>query len=140
MHVEPTINVAHLLGVIKNQRNEDVDGALVGEPEPERISAETDLVEQVNEQDPRAKGHRKPDDQNLGEQAERGFPVGMTAFVFLHEIPSFVSTETQRYLRCPCAFRGRSLGIAGLTVATLPYSELMKMAKLTPGLRLKGKH
>ena len=31
-------------------------------------------------------------------------------------------------------------GIARVTVATLPYSELMKLTKLTRVLRLKGKH
>jgi hypothetical protein len=89
VYVELTIDVVHLLGVVKDQRNEDIYGTLMRKPEPERVSAELDVVEQIRKQDASAKRHGKPDDENLGQQTQRGFPVGMTAVIVLHEVSSF---------------------------------------------------
>jgi hypothetical protein len=89
VYVKLTVNVVHLLGVIEDQHDEDVNGTLLRKPETQRVTTKTEVVEQIRKQDAGPEGHYKPDDENPGQQTDRGFPVGLTAVVFLHEISSF---------------------------------------------------
>jgi hypothetical protein len=49
--VELAVDIAHLLRVIEDQRDEDVDRTLVGEPEPERIASQRDAVQRRRKED-----------------------------------------------------------------------------------------
>jgi len=66
VHVELTVDLAHLLGVPEDQGNEHVNGPLLTKPEPERITAQVDVVEQGSEDDGGPVGHPRPYRQNDG--------------------------------------------------------------------------
>lgn len=75
VNVELTVDVAHLLRVIEDQRDEDVDRSLVGEPEPERIATQRDAVEGRRKEDAGTERDQEPNDHDLGQEAQHGFPV-----------------------------------------------------------------
>src|SRR5690606_39015347 len=83
VNVELTVDVAHLLLVEEDQRDEDVHRSLVGEPEPERIATQRDAVERRREEDACAERDQEPDNQDLGQQAQYRSPVRL-AVVFHH--------------------------------------------------------
>jgi hypothetical protein len=91
VYVEFAIDITHLFRVPENQADKDVDGTLVREPEAKRITTKMDIVKYRCEQYAGTKRNQEPDDQNLGQEAQRGFPVAMdVVFVFHRFLPIIV--------------------------------------------------
>ena len=75
MDVELAVDVTHLLRVPEDQRDEDVDRTLVGEPEPERIATQRDAVEGGREEDASSERNQEPNDHDLGKEAQHCLPI-----------------------------------------------------------------
>jgi len=58
------------------------------QPETQGVTTEVELVEKVNKQNARPKGHQKPEDQHIPQELQGFLPVGTTVVVMLHEISS----------------------------------------------------
>src|SRR5690606_21165268 len=86
VNVELTVDVTHLLRVVEDQCDEDVDRSLVGEPETERVVTQRDTVECRGEQNACAGRDQEPDDQDLGQQAQYRSPVRLA--VMFHHVSS----------------------------------------------------
>ena len=80
VHIEFAIDAIHAPGVEKDQRDEDVDRALLRKPEPQLKTANADLVHLFNEQDTEAIRADKPDDEANRDEAQVGTPVSHAEF------------------------------------------------------------
>ena len=58
-----SVDDGHAPCVEEDQRHEDVDAALLREPEAEANSADLDLVQHVEQQDPESERNAEPDRQ-----------------------------------------------------------------------------
>lgn len=62
-------------GVHEDQHHERIDAALLGEPESELKSRESELVEEVDQEDSTTEGNGKPDRETNRDQAQIVAPV-----------------------------------------------------------------
>ncbi|MCY1382358.1 hypothetical protein D9M69_703740 [compost metagenome] len=63
MDVIFAIELIHLPDIEENLEHKDVDGTLLGKPEPQGCTEETDGVECINQQNAEAERHQEPDSQ-----------------------------------------------------------------------------
>ena len=57
------VDPVHGARIDKDQHDEDIDGALLGEPESQRKAAGVQCVQRLDEDDRQAEGHDGPDDE-----------------------------------------------------------------------------
>ena len=86
MHIELTIDAIHSPGVKKDQRDEYVDRALLGEPETELEAADSNRVQFFDEENPESKRADKPDSETYRHEAKIGSPISHT-IVAIHCYP-----------------------------------------------------
>ena len=79
-----TIETIHPPGVVEDQNDEAQDRALLGKPEAQSEAEKLDLIERFRENDTEAEGHREPDNEAHGDQAQISAPVAAPGFLIRH--------------------------------------------------------
>ena len=97
------LDLPHLDNVEDDQRDKDVDRALLREPEAQRVSAKHELIEEIPEQNSRTERDNEPDAHQGDEQANiflpvgafglTGFRFGLTGCLFFHVTPPTIPRE-----------------------------------------------
>jgi hypothetical protein len=90
MDIELAIDMVHAPGVEEDQRNEDVDGALLCEPETELEAANADAIQLFDKEYTEAVGAGKPDDEADSDEAQIGAPVRKSVLE-MHHNPQIMS-------------------------------------------------
>ena len=88
MDVMFAVNSIHAPGVEKYQHDEDINRALLGEPETELKAADTNGIELLDQKNTEAEGNREPDDEALSDESKIGSPISQ-AFVLVHDSPGY---------------------------------------------------
>jgi hypothetical protein len=81
------VELAHVSGVEKNQRNKHVDGTLLCEPEPEFVTTNLNVVEWLDQDDSEQVGNDEPNGEAKSHNPEIGAPI---AAVLRHYVPLIV--------------------------------------------------
>ena len=71
------------MNVNKDQGNKDVDGSLLCPPEAEFEAKKRNLIQFLDQQNPKTEWHGEPNTEQNTEQAQIGFPVAIV--VVVHE-------------------------------------------------------
>jgi hypothetical protein len=69
---------------------------LLRKPEAQRVATQRHVVEQGSKQDACAVGNQELHDQYLGQQAQRGRPVGLGVAVVSHKRVTFLKAACRR--------------------------------------------
>ena len=84
MDIELAIDMVHAPGVEKDQRDEDVDGALLGEPKPELEATNADAVQLFDKEYAEAERAGKPDDEANEDEPQIRSPVRKSVLEMHH--------------------------------------------------------
>jgi hypothetical protein len=85
MNIELTIDAIHSPGIEKDQGDEYVDRALLGEPETELEAADSYRVQFFDEENPESIRTDKPDSEANADKAKIGSPISHT-IVAIHSV------------------------------------------------------
>jgi len=99
MDIELAIDMVHAPGIEKDQRNEDVDRALLCEPETELEATNADAIQLFDKEYAEAVRTGKPDDEANEDEAQIRSPVRKSIFK-MHRIPFFDSYSPVGLDRC----------------------------------------
>jgi DNA-binding transcriptional LysR family regulator len=89
MDIELSIDVVHAPGIKEDQRNEDVDGALLGEPETELEATDADAIQLFDKEYAEAVRAGKPDDEADENEPQIRSPVRKSVLE-MHHNPQIV--------------------------------------------------
>jgi hypothetical protein len=95
MDVELSIDVIHAPGVKEDQRNEDVDRALLGEPETELEATNADTIQLFDKKYAEAIRAGKPDDEANEDEPQIRSPVRKSIFR-MHPAPFQLDSRAQK--------------------------------------------
>jgi hypothetical protein len=79
MNIELDVQLVHAPGIVKNLDHKDVHGTLLSKPESQWITSQMELIQKTGEQNTRPERHQEPEDQNVPQELDGFFPVGLTA-------------------------------------------------------------
>ena len=80
MDIELAIDMVHAPGVEKDQRDEDVDGALLGKPESELEATDANAIQLFDEENAEAKRAGEPDDEAKEDEPQIRSPIRKSIF------------------------------------------------------------
>ena len=95
MDIELAIDVVHAPGVKEDQRNEDVDLALLGEPETELEATNADAIQLFDEENAETVGAGKPDDEANEDEPQIRSPIRKSIFR-VHSAPFLPDSRPQK--------------------------------------------
>ena len=81
MDIEFAVEFVHPAGIEENQRHEDIDGALLCEPETELVAAKPDGVQWLHQDNAEKVGDHEPDHQEGGHKADIRLPVLLSCLI-----------------------------------------------------------
>jgi hypothetical protein len=80
MDIELAIDMVHAPGIEKDQRNEDIDGALLCEPETELEATNADAIQLFDKKYAEAVRTGKPDDEANEDEPQIRSPIRKSIF------------------------------------------------------------
>jgi len=84
MDIELAIDMVHAPGIEKDQHNEDIDGALLCEPETELEATNADAIQLFDKEYAEAVRTGKPDDEANEDEPQVGAPVRKSVLEMHH--------------------------------------------------------